>query len=280
MPRLPAASGAGVILSALNAHGLGVQRTGPEADLGIPRRGRDSSHPAAAAGRRSAARRDHQRQIMVRRAVGVGIVVLLLILIVLGIRGCLNARKERSFENYVSDLNAIAAQSNQLSERLLQPPQRPGQPQPAQLRGGDQGRSRNRGEPGEPGRRPRHPGRVEERPERAQPRLPAAQRRLHRDLRPRSPRRSATRAAPRPSTRSPATCSTSWPATSSTSRPRRRSTPSSRTRESTRRRPTASSCRLHRLARPAQGLIRARPGLRRQAGDAAAPTAWRSTRPP
>jgi hypothetical protein len=61
-------------------------------------------------------RHDHHRQIMVRRAVGAGIVILLLILIVLGIRGCLNARKERSFENYVRDLNAIAAQSKQLSD--------------------------------------------------------------------------------------------------------------------------------------------------------------------
>jgi hypothetical protein len=58
---------------------------------------------------------DHQRQIMVRRAVGVGVIVVLLILIVLGIRGCLNERKERTFENYASDLNAIAAQSKQLS---------------------------------------------------------------------------------------------------------------------------------------------------------------------
>jgi hypothetical protein len=60
--------------------------------------------------------RDHQRQIMVRRAVGVGVIVLLLILIVLGIRGCLNERKARSFENYARDLNAIAAQSQQLSD--------------------------------------------------------------------------------------------------------------------------------------------------------------------
>jgi CARDB len=60
--------------------------------------------------------RDHQRQIMVRRAVGVGVIVLLLILIVLGIRGCLNERKERSFENYARDLNAIAAQAQQLSD--------------------------------------------------------------------------------------------------------------------------------------------------------------------
>jgi hypothetical protein len=47
--------------------------------------------------------------------VGIGVVVLVLILIVLGIRGCLNARKTRSFENYVSDLKAISAQTNQLS---------------------------------------------------------------------------------------------------------------------------------------------------------------------
>jgi hypothetical protein len=58
---------------------------------------------------------DRNRQIMLRRAVGLGAVVLLLILIVLGIKGCLNARKTRSFENYASDLTAIVSQSNQLS---------------------------------------------------------------------------------------------------------------------------------------------------------------------
>jgi hypothetical protein len=59
--------------------------------------------------------RDHQREIMVRRAVGVGVLILILILIVLGIRGCLNARKERGFENYARDVNSIVAQSDQLS---------------------------------------------------------------------------------------------------------------------------------------------------------------------
>jgi outer membrane lipoprotein-sorting protein len=58
---------------------------------------------------------DRQRQLLLRRAIGIGIVVLVLILIVLGIKGCLNARKTRSFENYVSDLNAITAQTSQLS---------------------------------------------------------------------------------------------------------------------------------------------------------------------
>ncbi len=68
---------------------------------------------------------DQQRQIMVRRAVGVGVIVVLLILIVLGVRGCLDARKERGFENYARDLNAIVAQSEQLSsdffDRLSDP---------------------------------------------------------------------------------------------------------------------------------------------------------------
>jgi hypothetical protein len=69
---------------------------------------------------------DRQRQVMVRRVVALGVAVVILILILLGIRGCLNARKERGFENYVSDLGAIAAESNQLSNeffgRLQNPP--------------------------------------------------------------------------------------------------------------------------------------------------------------
>jgi hypothetical protein len=58
---------------------------------------------------------DRQRQILVRRAVGVGVVIVVLILIILGIKGCLDARKTRNFENYVSDLRAITVQTNQLS---------------------------------------------------------------------------------------------------------------------------------------------------------------------
>jgi hypothetical protein len=69
---------------------------------------------------------DPQRQIMVRRVVALGVGVVILILLLLGIRGCLDARKERGFENYVRDLGAIVAQSNQLSEgffaRLESPP--------------------------------------------------------------------------------------------------------------------------------------------------------------
>jgi hypothetical protein len=78
----------------------------------------DEEEPLAASGGGGPPSRrvpDRQRQILVRRAVGVGVLVLLLILIILGIRGCLNARKERKFDNYVSDLTAITTQTNQLS---------------------------------------------------------------------------------------------------------------------------------------------------------------------
>ena len=122
--RPPSGSAApGVILSALNAvtaftHGRSRLAFLDEEELAPP----GGRGPSGGRGR------DHQRQIMVRRAVGVGVVVLLLILLVLGIRGCLNARKERGFENYVRDLNAIAAQIEAALGGLLQPSQRPGQP--------------------------------------------------------------------------------------------------------------------------------------------------------
>ena len=96
----------------------------------------DEEEALAPQGRRGSydgRRRDHHRQVLVRRAVGAGVVVLLLILIVLGIRGCLDARKERGFENYVSDLNAIAAQSKQLSEDFFNRLSDPGNLSPLSL---------------------------------------------------------------------------------------------------------------------------------------------------
>jgi CARDB len=63
---------------------------------------------------------------MLRRVIALGVGVLLIILLLLAVRGCLNARKERGFENYASDLKSIVEQSNQLSSeffnRLEDPP--------------------------------------------------------------------------------------------------------------------------------------------------------------
>ena len=68
---------------------------------------------------------DRQRQVLVRRVIALLVGVGILILLLLGVRGCLNAREERGFENYLSDLDSIVATSNQLStdffNRLLEP---------------------------------------------------------------------------------------------------------------------------------------------------------------
>jgi len=63
---------------------------------------------------------DHDRQILLRRLIAVAFGILIVILIVLGVRGCLNARKERAFENYVNDLNALVSESQQLSAELFE----------------------------------------------------------------------------------------------------------------------------------------------------------------
>jgi hypothetical protein len=62
---------------------------------------------------------DPQRQYLVRRVIALGVGVLILILLLLAVRGCLNARKERGFENYARDLDASVAESNQLSQTFF-----------------------------------------------------------------------------------------------------------------------------------------------------------------
>ncbi len=50
-------------------------------------------------------------------AIGVGILVL--ILLIVGIKGCLNARKQRGLENYASDVRSLVVSSGQLSDGLF-----------------------------------------------------------------------------------------------------------------------------------------------------------------
>lgn len=64
-------------------------------------------------------------------AVGVGL--LIVILLVLGVRGCLNARKTRSFENYVADLTALTADSGSLSKSFFGRMEDPGTLTPLQF---------------------------------------------------------------------------------------------------------------------------------------------------
>lgn len=55
------------------------------------------------------------RDLLGRRLVALGVGLLVLILILLAFRGCLNARKDRNYENYARDLEGIVSQSKQLS---------------------------------------------------------------------------------------------------------------------------------------------------------------------
>jgi len=56
---------------------------------------------------------------MVRRGIALAAGLLILILLVLGVRGCLNARKERSLRDYARDVSQIAAETDQTSQSFF-----------------------------------------------------------------------------------------------------------------------------------------------------------------
>lgn len=62
---------------------------------------------------------DRQRMFMIRRLGAVAIGILILVLLVLGVRGCLNAREERAYENYARDLSTLVQEEQQLSEEFF-----------------------------------------------------------------------------------------------------------------------------------------------------------------
>jgi hypothetical protein len=63
--------------------------------------------------------RPPRQQILLRRGIAVGVGLLILILLVLGVRGCLNARKKRGLEDYARDVAALVQESNQTSRDLF-----------------------------------------------------------------------------------------------------------------------------------------------------------------
>jgi hypothetical protein len=58
--------------------------------------------------------------LLKRRLIALGIGIVVLILLFLGVRSCLDARKERSFENYLRDLQSHVTTSAQLSDEFFQ----------------------------------------------------------------------------------------------------------------------------------------------------------------
>jgi Domain of unknown function DUF11 len=63
---------------------------------------------------------------MVRRTIAIVAGLIVLILLVLGVRGCLNSRKESAMQDYVTDANALVRESNAESRSLFRVLQGPG----------------------------------------------------------------------------------------------------------------------------------------------------------
>lgn len=56
---------------------------------------------------------------MVRRSIAVGVGVIVLVLLLFGVRGCLDSRTESALRDYTADLTALVRESNQQSEALF-----------------------------------------------------------------------------------------------------------------------------------------------------------------
>jgi hypothetical protein len=75
--------------------------------------------------RQRPARRPERQQILLRRGLALGGALLLLIVLVLGVKGCLDARKNRALSDYARDVTQIVEETDQTSkaffERLSDP---------------------------------------------------------------------------------------------------------------------------------------------------------------
>jgi hypothetical protein len=64
-------------------------------------------------------RRPQRQQILIRRGIALGAGLLVLILIVLGIRGCLNARKHQALSNYARNVGQIVEETQRTSKSFF-----------------------------------------------------------------------------------------------------------------------------------------------------------------
>ncbi|MCB0858494.1 MAG: hypothetical protein KDB57_10310 [Solirubrobacterales bacterium] len=80
--------------------------------------GGGSRRPPRRSGRGGGSSQDKQ-QLMVRRAIALGAGLLVVILLVFGAKGCLDARKNRSLEDYANNVTQIVNETNALSESFL-----------------------------------------------------------------------------------------------------------------------------------------------------------------
>jgi hypothetical protein len=71
-------------------------------------------------------RRPERQQIMLRRGLALGGGLVLLILIVLGIKGCLDARADRALEDYARNVTQIVEETKQTSKKFFERLEDPG----------------------------------------------------------------------------------------------------------------------------------------------------------
>jgi hypothetical protein len=87
----------------------------------------EDSSPSTRPGRRPRPRRRPERQqILLRRGLALGGGLLLLILIVLGVKGCLDARKSRALSDYARNVTQIVEETDQTSEAFFEKLDDPG----------------------------------------------------------------------------------------------------------------------------------------------------------
>lgn len=83
--------------------------------------------PANRPGRRPRPpRRPERQQILIRRGLALGGGLLVLILLVLGVKGCLDARKDRALSDYARDVTQIVEETDQTSTALFEKLDDPG----------------------------------------------------------------------------------------------------------------------------------------------------------
>jgi hypothetical protein len=79
----------------------------------------EDSLASRAGRRRRPPRRPQRQQILIRRGLALGAGLLILILIVLGVRGCLNARKHRALSDYARNVSQIVEETQRTSKSFF-----------------------------------------------------------------------------------------------------------------------------------------------------------------
>jgi hypothetical protein len=63
---------------------------------------------------------EERRRLLIRRGIALGVGLVLLLLIALGIKGCLDARKNRSLESYASNVTQLTDETNALGQSMFE----------------------------------------------------------------------------------------------------------------------------------------------------------------